>query len=160
MGKKKEKKGLLGQPTLDTSIEGKFSLHELKLKGHWWTSSMTVEQTLTETQQHYDVQLTYDESPHTTRIAALKRDLEAGLFAEDKVAQKNAEKSIEKIKAQMEKERDLCPDIGFFATVLEVKYVDAGTRFTLQVPDKVIEPINKNRTRLNLYKAVLKPSRV
>lgn len=152
---KKPQKGLLDD--VELAIESELILHELRLRGHWWSMKITVGNTLPETHRHYKMLLSFNEKPLRDQIESIERDLKNGLFADDAVSSANAKKSIKKIEKEIDEKRALCEDIDMAGTVLEIKYVDAGTQLVLQIPDTIIESLNRQKGRLKIYKIRLEP---
>lgn len=144
----------------DLGIESGFSLQELRLKANMWTMKLIVHSALPETYRHYDMLMTLDEQADLDRITKIESDLEAGLFKDDAVEARNAEKSIDRINEELRKKRDLCKPIGCVVTLLEVKYVDAGTQVVFIIEDSIVTTIDKMKLRLKQYKVRLDPRSV
>lgn len=157
-GAEQPKKGMLDN--VDLGLESSFTLQELRLKGGMWTLKLVVRESLPETYRHYDMLMSYDEQPQQDRIDKIEADLAAGLFKDDATEARNEEKSVERIKQEMQKQHDLCKPIGCVVTILEVKYIDAGTQIMLIVEDSIVKTLNDMKGRLKQYKVRLDPRTV
>lgn len=141
------KKGLLDDVELSTQSE--LVLHTVTLKGLFWQAKLTVKAQLPETHRHYKISLFFNEKPAHDAIDRVTNDLENGLFDEEPVSKKEADKQIKRINDQFEKDRELCEKIDFVGTVFAMKYTPEGTQVEIQIPDDAIEAINRQKTRLN-----------
>lgn len=79
------------------------------------------------------------------------------LIKEEKTSVKGTNKRIGEIRDELCRMQRDCPEIQFNTTVEEIKYKDSETRLSCRIPDDVIEPINKQKYRLEAYKVILLP---
>lgn len=151
-----EKQSILDK--VDLALEGEVQLQELRMQALVWTAKVLVGQELPESHRHYRTTLFFNEQPYIDQIAAIQRDLEAGLFKGEPVAEKNAKKQIQRIEDDMQKKRDLCETIEFTSTVLELKYGTAGTSLKVQIADTTVEHLNAKKALINKhYRIRLEP---
>lgn len=172
MGKEKvpakkaaKKKAPAAKPSLiddvSLSIESTIELHQLQMKGGGWSAVFTVKESLDSTHRHYKVFLSLNEKPDLDAIDRINAELERGLFNEEPVSKANAKKQIKGIEAQLEKNREICENIDFIATVFEIKYTPEGTKVNVLIPDTVIDALNRQKMRLGkLYKIRLEPTSI
>lgn len=132
-------------------------LSSLTMKDQLWRLKIVVGGRLENTHRAYRILLTLNEKPLLETIERIKGDLDSGLFKDDKTAQRNAAKSIEKHEGVLASQRKDCTPIEFLGFTQEMKQTDKGTVLVLQVPDDAIEPINKQKGRTKLYKIALTP---
>lgn len=152
------KKEILDKVSLSTQAHI-LEFNELKLKGRVWRLKITTDKILKESHQNYKVAMSFDEKPDMDLIAKIQKDLDSGLFKADGISRKNAQKSIDRIEKEMAEKKELCEDIKFPATILELKYVPGGTSLVMIIPDKVIEAFNRQKMQLKeLYKIELEPT--
>lgn len=156
---KKQRKDLL-DPTEYANvgmITAHLSLDTLALKALKWSLRLLVDEILPQSYHLYRMVLTLDEQPDIDRIADLEHEFDAGLFRNDAASKKKHNEAIARIRKSLDDKRDLCEKIEFVARVEELKYKDRGTLLTVRIPDDVIEPINRQKIRFNIYKIELVP---
>jgi predicted DNA binding CopG/RHH family protein len=154
MGKKKGKEPEVSEIG---TIESTLQLEALELKKMRWVAKFNVEAILPRTYHRYRMVLEFDESPYLERIEDLEDSFNSGLFKNDPKMVKQHNKSVGELRENMEAQRNDCETMDFWATVQELKYKDTDTRISVRIPDDVIEAINRQKTRLNLYKVKLVP---
>lgn len=165
---KKEKKVVFKKRTklpelLDTSIEdvGKIEssldLETIQLKRKKWQAKVSIRTTLPKSYRCYKVELSLDEAPYIRRIDDLEAEFNGTLFATDNASIKQHDKNLKELRAKLEQLRSDCEDIEFTTTVDELKYKDGNTNLLITLPDDVIEPFNRQKARLDIYKIILIP---
>lgn len=152
----KKKKGLLDDETL-LDIVSTIDLESITLKRKRWETKLTVRETLPQSYRTYRVILELDEKPYRDRIGDLQTSFESSLFATQAKERKAHKKQMDELENQLETLADECERIEFIATVRELKYKDAHTTLLMLIPDDVVEPFNRQKTRLELYKVTLRP---
>jgi len=160
MGKKKQKADLIDEtesPDDVLKVESTIYLELLQLKDKKWSARFLIGAILPKSYHRYKITLTLNEDPYLERIEELEKGLDESLFREEQGSIKDVNKRIGQIRAELERMQKDCPEIEFNATVEEIKYKDAETRLTCRIPDDIIEPINKQKYRLEAYKIVLIP---
>lgn len=138
-------------------VESTIRLELLSLKDKKWTAKFLIGAILPKSYHRYQVTLQLDESPYLERIEELEKGLNDSLFKEEKTSVKATNKRIGEIREELERMRRDCEEIQFNARVEEIKYKDNDTRLTCIIPDDIIEPINKQKYRLEAYKVILLP---
>lgn len=160
MKKNKQKVDLIDEEkSIDEilKVESTIYLDLLQLKDKKWTARFIIGAILPKSYHRYQITLMLNEEPYLERIEELEKGLNESLFKEEKMSVKNTNKRIGEIRDELERMRRDCPEIQFNATVEEIKYKDSDTRLTCRIPDDIIEPINKQKYRLEAYKVVLLP---
>lgn len=136
-------------------IVSKLEMKQLMLKDKTWTIQMKIETVLPESYRRYHVLLELDERNFDKRIKELEKELDDSLFREERRSRAGANKAI----AQINNERLLlkrdCKPIEFNCVVEQVKYVINGTVLTANIPDDVIDALNKQKYRMEAYKITL-----
>jgi len=155
--KKTKKKGLLDEPLRIDPIESTFFLESLAMKRLRWSAKFGIHSVLPKTYHTYKMILEFNEEPYLDRIHDLEKDLDESLFKNEKVSKKQVAKKIRDIRNQISRLRKDCVKIEFTATVEGLKYKDSSTDLTIRIPDDVIDPLNKQKVRLDLYKINLVP---
>lgn len=138
-------------------IETTIQLEELKLKDKRWTAKLKLRTTLPRSYHNYKIFLDLDEKPYLDRISDLEKSLDESLFKELKTSRRAVGKQIGDIRNELETMRKDCPHIEFMATVDQLVYKDGDTIMTCRIPDDIIEPLNKQKYRLEAYKIALDP---
>jgi hypothetical protein len=158
--KKAPKKGLLDmEQDLDEvlKIESGVGLNGITLRGQIWTGTITVKTTLPKSYHRYKIHLSLDEHPYLQRIDDLNKDLDASLFGKERVMRKSTDEKIKEIQNNLAQLRRECEVIEFSATVDALKYSNGMTTLTMRLPDDIVEPFNRQKSRLDLYKVALIP---
>lgn len=140
-----------------TSIESSLDLDSITLKKKRWQAKMYINETLPRSYRQYKMILNLDEEPYQERIAEIKKEFEGTLFTNDRGSVKQHNKKIKELTDQLLMLRTECEEISFVATVEELKYKDSSTLLTIRIPDDVVEPFNRQKTRLDIYKITLIP---
>lgn len=138
-------------------VESTIYLELLQLKDKKWTARFLIGAILPKSYHRYKMTLILNEEPYLERIEELEKGLNESLFKEEKSSVKGTNKRIGEIRDELERMRRDCPEIQFNTTIEEIKYKDAETRLTCRIPDDIIEPINKQKYRLEAYKVILLP---
>lgn len=146
------------------AIVSGFSLIELKMKNDLrWTLKILVHEIMPKAHHDYSIKFEFDEEPYQDNIDQLEQDISdlsdnPTMFPDvDKKTVNDIQTRIEKIKKEMEKMRNDCPDISFVAQTEEVKYKGNDTVLVVRILDTVIDPINEHRFKFSHYRAVLDP---
>lgn len=139
------------------TITSKLDLLEIKLKARHWLVKLAVDNILPRSYYKYRITLDVDETPYIERIEDIEQALKDSLFAADKVSKKEADKKITEIRNQLDDLKKQCERIEFLATVEELKYKDGDTILVVRVPDDVIEPFNRQKSRFDYYCISLEP---
>lgn len=138
-------------------IEAGVGLNGITLKGQIWTGTLTIKSELPKSYRRYKMHLELDEHPYLQRIEDLNRELDNSLFGSDRAMRKNTDKRIGEINKTLEQLRRDCEVIEFSATVDSLKYANGGTTLSMRLPDDIVEPFNRQKSRLDLYKITLTP---
>lgn len=138
-------------------VESTIYLELLQLKDKKWSAKFLIGAILPKSYHRYQMTLVLNEEPYLERIEELEKGLNESLFKEEKSSVKGTNKRIGEIRDELERMRRDCPEIQFNTTIEEIKYKDAETRLTCRIPDDIIEPINKQKYRLEAYKVILLP---
>lgn len=138
-------------------VESTIYLELLQLKDKKWSARFLIGAILPKSYHRYQITLTLNEEPYLERIEELEKGLNESLFKEEKSSVAKTNKRIGEIRDELNRMRRDCPEIEFNATVEEIKYKDSETRLTCRIPDDIIEPINKQKYRLEAYKVILLP---
>lgn len=155
---------VLKKPLLDDDDEdiadlgkvvSKIEMDQLTLKGKMWSIKMRIETLLPETCRRYHILLELDERKYTRRIKELEKGLDESLFKEERVSRKELNQKIGKINDERMQMRRDCKPIEFDCVVEQVKYQNDGTLLTANIPDDVIEPLNRQKFRMEAYKVTL-----
>ena len=163
MGKKKtnrgeiEKPGLLDDPDVTSTIESKIEVESITLKNKRWRAKLIINTILPRSYHLYSITLEVDEAPYLKRIEDLQRGLDESLFKEERVSKKKTIESINNINKELAQMKKDCETIKFGATVEEIKYRDGDTLLACRIPDDVIEPLNRQKYRMEAYKIGLTP---
>lgn len=167
MKKEKEKKprkqrgnrGLLETDDLENvgTIESRIELEQLVLKNKRWKAHLKIGTILPRSFHRYNIKLDLDEKPYTDRIEELERDLNSGLFKDEKISRKSVHEKISGIRKELEAMAKECEHIEFSAVVEEIKYRDGDTLLAARIPDDVIEALNRQKYRMEAYKIALVP---
>lgn len=155
-----EKKELLDmKENLDDvlKIEAGVGLNGITLKGQIWTGTLTIKTTLPKSYHRYKLHLELDEHPYTQRIDDLNKELDGSLFGRDRAMRKSTDERIKEIQKNLEQLRRECEVIEFSAQVDALKYANGGTTLSMRLPDDIVEPFNRQKSRLDLYKISLIP---
>ncbi len=155
MGKKKS--DLLDDETYTGTIESKIQLEQLTLKNKRWEAKLIVNTILPRSYHRYTIELSLDEKPYLERIEAIEKDLRSSLFAEEKVSKKKSIETINGIQKELDSMRKQCEEIKFGAVVQEIKYKDGETVVICRIPDDVIEPLNRQKYKMDAYRILLTP---
>ena len=157
--KEKPKKELLNIDEAEeaSKIESELYLESIVLKDMKWNIKLTVKKTLPKSYHKYKVVLELDETPYAERIEEIESELNDSLFRDDKASRKTMQNRVGDIRKQLEAVRNDCEKIDFHATIEELKYKDSDTKLVMRVPDDVIEPFNRQKTRFDVYKITLYP---
>lgn len=142
------------------SIESTMLLDTIQLKNSRWQVKMLVATLLPKSYHYYKITLDFDEAPYIERIEELEAQFDATLFRNDAGEVKKHNKVLKEMREQLEFLQNQCEHIEFSATVEEIKYKDTRTSILARVPDDVIEPFNRQKIRLHLYKVKLTPINV
>ncbi len=148
---------LLDDETYTGTIEAKIQLDQLTLKDKRWEARLIIGEILPRSFYKYSVVLTLDEKPYHERIEAIEKDLNSSLFAEEKISKKKALETINGIRKELESMRKQCEEIKFAAVVKEIKYKDGETVVICRIPDDVIEPLNRQKFKMEAYHILLTP---
>lgn len=156
---KKKPDELLNMEELEklTSIESSLDLDSITLKKKRWQAKIYVNETLPRSYRSYRIVLNLDEQPYLDRIDEIKKEFEGTLFTTDKGSVKMHNEKIKELTNQLLTLRNDCEEIKFIATVEELKYKDSSTLLTIRIPDDVVEPLNRQKMRLDIYKITLIP---
>lgn len=155
---KKAKKELLDITVDDIGkIESSLDLETIQLKRKKWQAKISVRTILPKSYRCYKIELSLDEAPYIRRIEDLEAEFNGTLFKEDKASVKQHEKNLKDLREKLEQLRSDCENIDFTTVVDELKYKDGSTNLLISLPDDVIEPFNRQKARLDLYKIVLIP---
>ena len=138
-------------------VESTIYLELLQLKDKKWSAKFLIGAILPKSYHRYQMTLVLNEEPYLERIEELEKGLNESLFKEEKSSVKGTNKRIGEIRDELERMRRDCPEIQFNTTIEEIKYKDADPRLTCRIPDDIIEPINKQKYRLEAYKVILLP---
>lgn len=122
-----------------------------------WKAKFIVKAILSRSYREYKVMLELDETPYTKRINELQAEFDGTLFKDDLIEKKHHQEKINEMKKQLERLQDDCEYIEFVALVDEIKYKDGFTHLLLQIPDDIVEPFNRQKTRFDIYKLSLVP---
>lgn len=141
----------------ELAIQSTMDLESITMKAKRWQIRMYIRSILPRSYRGYKVSLSLDESPYLERIKEKEVEFDSQLFKNDKIEKKKHHESIKEMRTQLEKMRDDCEKIDFTAVVDELKYKDGQTSLLMQVPDDVIEPFNRQKTRFEIYKVILTP---
>lgn len=153
-----QKPGLLDEPLAEIGkIESELSLDSITLKKQRWEMKVYVKTTLPRSYHRYKMNLQLDEQPYLDRIDDVEKGLDDTLFKDNPAERKQVNEKVKKMRAELDAKRNECEVIEFFATVMELKYKDGETRLVVRVPDDIIEPMNRQKSRLDLYKLTLYP---
>jgi hypothetical protein len=141
----------------EMKIESGVALNGISLKGQIWTGTITIKTTLPKSYYRYKMHLELDEHPYLRRIDDLNRDHDSSLFKNDRAMRKANDEKISEIHNKLESLRRECETIEFSATVDSLKYSNGGTTLSMRLPDDIVEPFNRQKSRLDLYKISLIP---
>lgn len=155
----KDKQELLTDEEIENigKIETTLNLESIQLKKMRWTAKVYINETLPKTYRIYRFELALDETPYLSRIDELNKDFDASLFSGDASQKKIHDRKIADLTKQLETLRSECEEIQFSAILDEIKYKDIQTMLVIRLPDDVIEPFNRQKTRFDLYKLTLIP---
>ncbi len=151
----KESKDILEDPALD--ITSDFSLSSMQLKDQRWYARLFIASILPRAYHVYKVSIFLNEEPYLERISEIENSLNDTLFKNDPGEVKSVNKRIKEQRDQLERLRNDCETFEFSASVQELKYKDEGTVVILRIPDDVIEPFNRQKSRMNIYHVTLSP---
>lgn len=159
---KKKKKGnkveFLDEKSKDAGvIEATIQVKQLVMKDLRWKALLVVGSILPKSFYKYKIKLQFDEDPYKKRMKDLEIELDVSLFKNERGSQKALKKKISEIKNEMEKNKSDCYPIEFSAVVEEIKYKEGYTVMMCRIPDDIIEPINKQKLRIDAYKIILDP---
>jgi hypothetical protein len=138
-------------------IESSFSLQSLSMKDLKWGAKLNVRTILPRSYHRYKITLELDEQPWLDRIDDYESELNESLFRDEKTTRKEVEKRIQMQRDQLKQTKEQCEKIDFSAIVDALRYRDNDTVIELRLPDDVIEPINRQKVRMPLYKISLIP---
>lgn len=153
MGKKKKEPDVTEIGAITSTLQ----LEALELKRLRWRGKFNVETILPRTYHRYRMVLNFDEAPYLERIQDMEDSFGAGLFKNDPKQVKQHNKAVGDLRDDMLRLKNDCETMDFWATVEELKYKDTDTILTVRIPDDVIEAINRQKSRLSLYKVELVP---
>lgn len=145
---------------IEGEVEGvvaKVEMRQLVLKSKMWTVVMKIETVLPESYRRYHMHLDLDERKWDNRIEDLEKELDDGLFREERTSRKSLNETIGKINDERNRMRRECKPIDFNCVVEQVKYESNGTVLTAVIPDDIIEQLNQQKYRMEAYKVTLKP---
>lgn len=138
-------------------IESGVALNGITLKGQIWTGTLTIKTTLPKSYHRYKIHLEIDEHPYLQRIDDLNKDIDSSLFKDDRAMRKANDEKIKDIHNKLDALRRECEVIEFSAQVDALKYSNGGTTLSMRLPDDIVEPFNRQKSRLDLYKISLIP---
>lgn len=138
-------------------IETPLFLTSLTLKEMKWSAKLVVRTLLPRSYHRYKVILQLDEQPWLDRIADYEKELDDSLFKNEKTSKKELSRRVADQRKDLEETRQQCEKIEFSAIVDALRYKDNDTAIELRVPDDVIEPLNRQKVRMPLYKIALIP---
>ena len=141
----------------EVKIEAGIALNKISLTGQIWTGAITIKATLPKSYHRYKIHLELDEYPYMQRIDDLNRDFDSTLFKDDRAMRKSNDEKIKDIRAKLDQLRRYCEVIEFSAQVESLKYANGGTTISMRFPDDIVEPFNRQKSRLDLYKVSLIP---
>lgn len=141
----------------ELKIESGVMLGGISLNGQIWKGSLTIKTTLPKAYHQYKMRIELDERPHLRRIDDLNRDFSNSLFRTDKATRKQNDQNIGEIRKKLETLRKECEVIEFSVTLEGVKWPNGMTTINVRLPDDVIEPFNRQKSRMDLYKVTLFP---
>jgi len=139
------------------AINSTLFLETLQLKKLRWQAKITVRTTLPRSYRAYKIELELDDAPYLERIQELEEEFDATLFKDDKSSKKAHQDKVREMRDQLTRMRDETELIKFTAIVDELKYKSNETTLLMQIPDDVIEPFNRQKTRFDIYKITLTP---
>lgn len=149
---------------MSLAIVAKFSIVEIKMKNDWrWKVKMLVHETLPKAYHDYAIKLEFDDRPFLKTIEQLEKERDelkknpTLLPDVDRKSMKEIDTKLANNKKEMDKLRAECHDIEFVTQSEEIKYKDGDTALLFKVLDTVVQPLNEQKFRLNLYRAVLDP---
>ena len=159
MTTQKSKKELLDISEYESavSIVSSLDLESIMLKKKRWQAKIYVNEILPRSYRGYKIVLSLDEEPYLKRMEELTKSLDDTLFREDGGMKSSNNKKITEIRTQLETLRSECETIEFLSIVEELKYKNSSTLMTIRLPDDVIEPFNRQKMRLDIYKITLIP---
>jgi hypothetical protein len=138
-------------------IESRIQLQKLEMKDKRWSSTLVIGAILPRAFYRYKITLELDERPYEERIKEIEEDMSGSLFKEEKVSKKKMLEQISSIRKELEMIKKECERIDFGAVVKEIKYKGIETTIVCIIPDDVIEPLNRQKYRLEAYKISLLP---
>lgn len=138
-------------------IETALDIESITLKGKRWSARLKIRTLLPRSYHRYTIKLDLDERPYEKRIDDLERELEAGLFSKERTSRREVNKKIGEIRDELETMKKSCEHIEFPATVEQLTYRDGDTLVSLRIPDDVIEPLNRQKYRIDAYRVQLDP---
>lgn len=141
----------------EVKIEAGVALNKISLSGQIWTGAITIKATLPKSYHRYKLHLELDEHPYLQRIDDLNKDLDSTLFKDDRAMRRSNNEKIGEIRNKLEQLRRECEVIEFSAQVESLKYANGGTTISMRFPDDIVEPFNRQKSRLDLYKVSLIP---
>ncbi len=137
-----------------------FTLDELQMKDMIWRLKLTVRMVMPKAYHVYTIKMFLNEEPFDNRIKSYRDKIELlkkenRLFAEhktDEIAELEDDiEGVEKEKMELAKQ---CPSIDFTCQVEKIEWA-AGTKVVLQIPDSIVETLNKQKTLISYYKLEL-----
>lgn len=166
--KSKKSKELLdiNSPEADLTIVANFALEEIALKkskGLRWRMKLEIFKILPKTYHSYSIDMDVDEEEFDNRIMAVEDKIdkvssERSLFPDrDDKDIRNMRELIIGIDKERDQRIEECDVISFAAEIEEIKYKNAHTHVLIIVPDKIIEQMNAQKSRISWYKINLKP---
>jgi hypothetical protein len=158
----KQKKELLDISTPEAiddalKIVSGVTLNGITLKGLIWTGVITIRTILPKSYHMYEIKLELDESDAMRRIDELNADVDGTLFANDRGVRKARDEKIKEVRKRLDELRKECEIIKFSSTVDSLKYGSGCTTLQMRFPDDIVEPLNRQKSRLQLYKVTLIP---
>ncbi len=154
----KKKKGLIDlDEEIQTGIVSTVRLQEIKLKDLKWMCKLGIGTILPKSYHNYKIIMDLDEQPYLDRIFDLENQNKDSLFKNDRAEKRKVDDNIKEVRKQLAERQKECEHIEFNATVEELKYKDSNTVIVVRVPDDVIEPFNRQKSRFVIYKIVLEP---
>lgn len=104
-----------------------------------------------------------DDEPYLKTIAQLEKERDdigsnPSLLPDvDKKSMRELTDRIAQEKKSMNEMAATCADIEFVAQTEEIKYKDGDTLLVFKILDTVIDPLNKQKYRLNEYRVIFDP---
>ena len=135
----------------------KVLLNTLTLKENVWRAKLILGAALPKSYHRYTVTLEFNLEPYEIRIKEIEDQLNDSLFGEDEKEKDAANDRIAEIRDKMNSLFAESEVITFSGVVEEIKWKSFETHLTIIVPDDVIEQLNKQKYRLQSYKAILEP---